>query len=74
VTARKEPARRLAVRAVIRTVIFVDIPFVFAGRFIWPRGWFFWAVVLSTLGGCNLAVRRKNPGLFRARMPSFREG
>jgi protein-S-isoprenylcysteine O-methyltransferase Ste14 len=48
------------------------VPFIAAGRASWSRGWIFAGLALATFA-VNLAVmRKKNPGLLRARLKPMR--
>jgi protein-S-isoprenylcysteine O-methyltransferase Ste14 len=57
----------MALRAVPRIAL-LAIPFVFAGRLDWPRGWLFIALALFSLAANLLLIRSKNPSLLRVRL------
>jgi protein-S-isoprenylcysteine O-methyltransferase Ste14 len=64
----REPASRLALRAVIRCAVFIGVPFACAGRLDWPRGWFFMALTAVTLAVTVPLFQRENPGILRMRL------
>ncbi len=64
----KEPAWRLALRALFRFILVTGALFGSAGRLDWPRGWFFLALSVITLAGSVPVFRRENPNFFRARL------
>jgi protein-S-isoprenylcysteine O-methyltransferase Ste14 len=63
------PRWKLALRAVFRALTFL-LPFAFAGRLDWWRGWLFVGTLLLIAGASFAVLRRKNPDLMRRRLES----
>src|SRR5208283_459638 len=61
------PSWKLALRAIFRALTFL-LPFVFAGRLDWWRGWLFVGSLLIIAGVSFGVLRRKNPDLMRRRL------
>jgi len=61
------PSWKLALRAIFRALTFM-LPFAFAGRLDWWRGWLFVGSLLLIAGLSFAVMRRKNPGLMRRRL------
>jgi len=63
-----QPSRwKLALQAIFRALTLL-LPFVFAGRLDWWRGWFFVGSILLIVGVSFAIMRRKNPDLMRRRL------
>jgi len=69
---KEEPAWKLARRAVIRFAVVLGVLFGSSGRLDWPRGWFFIALCLVTVGATIPVFRRENPRVIRTRMEKTR--
>jgi len=61
------PSWKLALRAIFRALTFL-VPFAFAGRLDWWRGWLFVGSLLLIAGVSFAVLRRKNPDLMRRRL------
>lgn len=61
------PGWKLALRAIFRALTFM-LPFAFAGRLDWWRGWLFVGSLLLIAGVSFAVLRRKNPDLMRRRL------
>ncbi len=61
------PRWKLALRAIFRALTFL-LPFAFAGRLNWWRGWLFVGSLLLIAGVSFAVLRRKNPDLMRRRL------
>jgi protein-S-isoprenylcysteine O-methyltransferase Ste14 len=61
------PTWKLALRAIFRALTFL-LPFAFAGRLDWWRGWLFVGSLLLIAGVSFAVLRRKNPDLMRRRL------
>ena len=61
------PSWKLALRAVFRALTLL-LPFAFAGRLDWWRGWLFAGSLLLIAGVSFAVLRRKNPLLTRRRL------
>ena len=61
------PSWKLALRAVFRALTLL-LPFAFAGRLDWWRGWLFVGSMLLIAGVGFAVLRRKNPALMRRRL------
>ena len=61
------PGWKLALRATFRALILL-LPFVFAGRLDWWRGWLFLGSMLLIVAVSFAVLRRKNPDLMRRRL------
>ncbi len=61
------PSWKLALRAIIRGLLFL-LPFAFAGRLEWWRGWLYVGSMLLIAGVSFAVMRRKNPELVRRRL------
>ena len=61
------PRWKLALRAIFRALTFL-LPFAFAGRLNWWRGWLFFGSLLLIAGVSFAVLRRKNPDLMRRRL------
>lgn len=58
---------KLALRAICRALLFL-LPFAFAGRLDWWRGWLFVGLMLLMAGVSFAVMRRRDPGLLRRRL------
>jgi len=65
----QRPSWKLALRSIFRALTFL-MPFAFAGRLDWWRGWLFTGSLLLIAGVSFAVLRRKNPGLMRRRLDS----
>ena len=63
----KTPSWKLALQAIFRTLTFL-LPFAFAGRLDWWRGWLYVGSLLLIAGISFAVLRRKNPDLMRRRL------
>jgi len=63
----RTPGWKLALRAVFRVLTFL-LPFAFAGRLDWWRGWLFLGSILLIVVVSFAVLRRKNPDLARRRL------
>ncbi|MFZ0936589.1 MAG: hypothetical protein WA015_19860, partial [Bryobacteraceae bacterium] len=61
------PGWKLALQAIFRALTFL-LPFAFAGRLDWWRGWLFVGSLLLIAGVSFAVLRRKNPDLMRRRL------
>jgi protein-S-isoprenylcysteine O-methyltransferase Ste14 len=61
------PSWKLALRAIFRA-LFLLLPFAFAGRLDWWRGWLFAGSMLLIAGVSFAVMRRRNPELMRRRL------
>ena len=61
------PSWKLALRAIFRALTFL-LPFAFAGRLDWWRGWLFVGSMLLIVGVSFAVMRRRNPELMRRRL------
>jgi protein-S-isoprenylcysteine O-methyltransferase Ste14 len=61
------PSWKLALQAIFRALTFL-LPFAFAGRLDWWRGWLFAGSLLLIAGVSFAVLRRKNPDLMRRRL------
>jgi len=61
------PVWKLALRAIFRALTFL-LPFAFAGRLDWWRGWLFVGSLLFIVGVSFVVLRRKSPNLMRRRL------
>ncbi|MGB9456306.1 MAG: isoprenylcysteine carboxylmethyltransferase family protein [Bryobacteraceae bacterium] len=61
------PSWKLALQAIFRALTFL-LPFAFAGRLDWWRGWLFVGSLLLIAGVSFAVLRRKNPDLTRRRL------
>ncbi len=61
------PSWKLALRAIFQGLTFL-LPFAFAGRLNWRRGWLFSGTLLLIAGVSFAVLRRKNPDLMRRRL------
>jgi protein-S-isoprenylcysteine O-methyltransferase Ste14 len=61
------PSWKLALRAIFQALTFL-LPFAFAGRLDWRRGWLFVGSLLLIAGVSFAVLRRKNPDLMRRRL------
>ena len=61
------PSWKLALRAILRALTFL-LPFAFAGRLDWWRGWLFVGSLLLIVVVSFAVLRRKNPDLMRRRL------
>jgi len=61
------PSWKLALQAVLRTLTFM-LPFAFAGRLDWWRGWLLVGSLLLIAGVSFAVLRLKNPDLMRRRL------
>jgi len=61
------PVWKLALRAIFRALTFL-LPFAFAGRLDWWRGWLFVGLLLFIAGVSFVVLRRKSPDLMRRRL------
>jgi hypothetical protein len=63
----RTPSWKLALRAIFRALTFL-LPFAFAGRLDWWRGWLFVGSLLPIAGVSFAVLRRKNPDLMHRRL------
>ena len=61
------PRWKLALRGIFQSLTFL-LPFAFAGRLNWWRGWLFVCSLLLIAGVSFAVLRRKNPELARRRL------
>jgi len=61
------PRWKLVVQATFRTLTIL-LPFAFAGRLNWWRGWLFFSSILLIVTVSFAVLRRKNPDLMRRRL------
>lgn len=64
----EEPVSKLALRAVVRTVVVIGVLFACAGRFDWFRGWLFVTLAIITVAATIPVFRRENPRILRTRL------
>ena len=67
--SEQTPGWKLALRAIFRALTFL-VPFAFAGRLDWWRGWLFVGSLLLIAGVSFAVLRRKNPDLMHRRLES----
>jgi protein-S-isoprenylcysteine O-methyltransferase Ste14 len=66
-TSEHTPGWKLALAAIFRVLTFL-VPFAFAGRLNWWRGWLFVGSMLLIAGISFAVMRRRNPDLMRRRL------
>ncbi len=64
----REPAWKLALRAVVRCALAIAVLFGCAGTLEWSRGWFFIALTIVTLAVTIPVFCRENPEILRTRL------